>query len=409
MRELLAPQPKNHAAQFETLLVNLLRDSGWQVIEHPGTGEKSPDIIAEHAGRTYVFEVKRSAEGRRDRVIPLVAQAILQVRKLARGISDHPIGVAIVVANYMPESVSEHVKNFAREYAPDVGVGLLDLQGFRSFQGWGLERFNSEPPSGRDVYLSTRAPSSPHLFSDLNQWMLKVLLARSIPESYLTAPRGRHHGASDLARAAGVSVMTAFRFIEQFTKEGFLEQEYDGLRLVRKNELMNQWLAANQRKVPEIAARWILHKGKDALWEALRAYKLTDVKLSSKVPESRRVFPAGRRPRVCLGLFAAAEALGLGFVHGVRPYLYVERAEQDVFEDLGLSKRGAEQHPDVYIRIPQNRESVFRGIVVNDGVPACDILQVWLDVSQHPVRGREQGNLIWRTILAPALIDKDER
>lgn len=42
------------------------------------------------------------------------------------------------------------------------------------------------------------------------------------------------------------------------------------------------------------------------------------------------------------------------------------------------------------------------GIVQKDSVPVSDILQVWLDVSQHPARGKEQADLIWRKILSPA-------
>ena len=43
----------------------------------------------------------------------------------------------------------------------------------------------------------------PHLFSDLNQWMLKVLLAESIPANLLSAPRARYRNPTELARAAG--------------------------------------------------------------------------------------------------------------------------------------------------------------------------------------------------------------
>jgi len=74
---------------------------------------------------------------------------------------------------------------------------------------------------------------------------------------------------------------------------------------------------------------------------------------------------------------------------------------QDIVENLGLSAKGADQQADVYVRVPGNRESVFRGAVVNVDVPSSDILQVWLDVSQHPLRGREQADLIWRQVLAP--------
>jgi Holliday junction resolvase len=409
MARFIPIDPHDKQAEVKSLVVEVFRAGGWKILEQPRANNKSPDLIAEHAGKKYIIEIKRSSEGRPDRVIPLVAQAILQVRNLAHQVGGHPIGVAIVVANYIPESVAEQVKHFAREHAPEIAVGVMDLHGFRSFAGQGFERFNSEHSKGRNLHLSNRGPISPQLLSDLNQWMLKVLLAPSIPESYLAAPRARYRGASQLAHAAGVSVMSAFRFIEQFSKAGFLEQEHEGLRLVRKKELMDRWLAVNQRSVPEIAVRWILHRGKDALREALYSYASEGGKLPFKSPKSIKDGAPPRSPRVCLGLFAAAEALGLGFVHGVQPYLYLERAEPDALERLGLSRIEVDQNADVYVRIPGNRETVFRGVVLNDGVPACDILQVWLDVAQHPSRGREQADLIWRKVLAPALIDKDER
>lgn len=75
----------------------------------------------------------------------------------------------------------------------------------------------------------------------------------------------------------------------------------------------------------------------------------------------------------------------------------------DGIESLGLSGHDADEHPDVWIRIPKNRESVFRGAVMKKGVPVSDIVQVWLDIAHHPSRGKEQADLIWRKILAPAL------
>jgi hypothetical protein len=48
------------------------------------------------------------------------------------------------------------------------------------------------------------------------------------------------------------------------------------------------------------------------------------------------------------------------------------------------------------VRVPRNDESVFGAVVVNDGVPAYDIFQVWLDVAQQPSRGKEQADLIGR-------------
>jgi hypothetical protein len=194
--------------------------------------------------------------------------------------------------------------------------------------------------------------------------------------------------------------MSAFRFVDQFSKEGFLEQSSDRLRTVRSNELMMRWQAASQQRVSEIPMRWILNKGKETLPNALRFFISAEAKSSGGKRKLNRLL-SSPQPRVCLGLFAAVEVLVLGFVHGVQPYLYLERITQDILESLGLSARGADQQADIYVRIPGNRESLFRGAVINDGVPSSDILQVWLDVSQHPSRGGEQADLIWRRVLAP--------
>ena len=80
-----------------------------------------------------------------------------------------------------------------------------------------------------------------------------------------------------------------------------------------------------------------------------------------------------------------------------------------ILEKLGFSASTVDVDPDVYVRVPRNDESVFRAVVLNDGVPVCDVLQVWLDVAQHPSRGREQGDVIWQKILAPALLPKEKR
>jgi hypothetical protein len=382
------------------LVADLFRENGWKVLDQPHEQNSAPGSIASRPGKKLIIEIKRASEGRRDRVIPLLSQAALEAAYHSRNLSGNPIPVAVVGANHIPDSVSEQAKEFVRKHAPEVAVGLLDLEGLRSFAGHGLEHLSSERRPEDNLSLQNLRARAPQPFSDLNQWMLKVLLAPRIPESYLSAPRGQYQGASQLAEAAGVSVMSAFRFVEQFSKEGFLESGSEGLRVVRSRELMNRWLAASQRRVLEIPMRWILHKGKKTLASALRSYE-SPGSVHSRDAEKSDGPLRSPRPRLCLGLFEAAEALGIGFVHGVKPYLYVERMSVDVVRGLGLSGNGGEEQADIYIRIPGNRESVFRGAIRRDGVPVSDILQIWLDVAQHPSRGREQADIIWRRILAP--------
>lgn len=55
---------------------------------------------------------------------------------------------------------------------------------------------------------------------------------------------------------------------------------------------------------------------------------------------------------------------------------------------MGLSMNGAEEQPDIYVRVPGKRESIFRGVVRKDGVPVSDIVQIWLNAGQHASRGK---------------------
>jgi hypothetical protein len=105
----------------------------------------------------------------------------------------------------------------------------------------------------------------------------------------------------------------------------------------------------------------------------------------------------------CLGLFAAADALGLGFVHGVAPFVYLERFEPAALDRIGLSLEAPGDSPDVYVRVPAARESVFRGAVRRDDVLVSDAVQVWLDAAAYPARGAEQADLIYRRVLRPLL------
>jgi hypothetical protein len=389
--------PVDNEAQLGRIVASLFREEGWKVVEEPREKNVAPDFLVSGHGKKFVAELKRASEGRKDRVIPLLSQAALEAVHDSRVMPGHPVPLAIVGANRIPDSIAEDAKQFMRSRAPEVAVGVVDLEGLRLFAGHGLESLSSpRRPQGE-----LRAPNAraPQLFSDLNQWMLKVLLAPRISEVYLSAPRGQYQGASQLAGAAGVSVMSAFRFVEEFSKEGFLESGPGSLRLVRLRELLSRWMAASQRRVLEIPMRWILHRGKKALWSAVRFYRSDEVMASANPPDQL----ASARPRLCLALFEAAEAFDIGFVHGVKPYLYLERLNAAVLKDLGLSGNAGEEEADLYVRIPGNRESAFRGVVRKEGVPVSDILQVWLDVSQHPSRGKEQADLIWRKILSPAL------
>jgi hypothetical protein len=379
---------------FEDLVANVFRHHGWRVKKGPSLPDKGADILVAHGNQRYIIECKVASEGRPDRLVPLLSQAILQARAYAQAFPEPVSPLAVVAAPVISQRAAKSLVSFLYQFAPDVAIGILDREGFRHFVGPGLEKLNAAPPR-RAHRQKLPPPESAYLFSDLSQWMLKVLLAPLLPENLLRAPRREYRNASELAAAAEVSVMSAFRFVRQLREEGFLDRNDEPLRLVRRNELLRCWQAAHLRGAPELTLRWIIPvKSQHQLAAALHSYH---------VQANVNNEPT---PRACLGLFAAAESLGLGFVHGVPPYFYLESLDREVLNRMGLTPEGAEQRPDVYVRIPAFRESVFRAAVVRDGVPVADILQVWLDVSSHPTRGEAQAEEIRRRVLAPIFEEK---
>jgi hypothetical protein len=179
-------------------------------------------------------------------------------------------------------------------------------------------------------------------------------------------------------------MMSAFRLVQQLQNEGYLSESDSYLNLVRREDLFRRWQASAVRSVKEITMRYLLKGDPRA--------------------QLRKVLNSGRS---CLALFAAAEVLKLGFVEGVPPYVYVERirpADLVSFKNLRQCELG--EPPDLILRQAPAPESVFRGTVSANGMAACDVLQVWLDVSSHPSRGREQADLIRKKVLGKIIEGK---
>ena len=368
---------------FEELLVDAFRRGGWKIHTLPRAGERSIDVRAGKGRHRYLVDIKTASEGRGDRLVPLLSQAVLQARSRAAQHA-HWQPLAVVAAPRIGKAVADALRSFARDHAPGVAVGLLDRQGLRCFIGPGLDELNVQPkPSGPKAGLASQ--SAVHLFTDLNQWMLKVLLAPHIGRRGLLSeaiPRREYRNASDLATAAHVSVMSAFRLVRQLEQEQFLDRSSGLLRLVRLEALLERWQRAYLSPMNEWPYRWILpgNERRD-LARALEALGA----------------------RACLGLFAASRALKLGHVAGAPVHIYIDALRPDRLPDAGLSPSPPGHPASVLLRVPAAKESVFRGVVKVDDLLVSDVLQVWLDTSPHPTRGKEQADLIGQHVIKPMI------
>lgn len=207
---------------------------------------------------------------------------------------------------------------YALLVAPDVAVGLVDLEGRVEMRGAELAELNRRPKAS----VAVKRPAGPDQpfdpFSDLNQWMLKVLLAHRLPAELLKAPRADAASGAELAAVANVSAPSASRLLRHLNDRGFLD-EFAPLRLVRVQELLRQWKAVYVRPPRELKMRWLIPGKPDRLLQALRRYQAR--RHAHDDPEE--ALRGNRLPQACLALFSAADALGLGHVRGVPQCVYL--------------------------------------------------------------------------------------
>jgi hypothetical protein len=378
---LISHSSKNRSKNAVDLVARLFESNGWEIQASPVEGSRRPDLIVQRGAQRFVVEIKALAEGRADRVIPLLSQAILEAQANALNAGNAQPLAVICVENASP-SLLNQVSSFAERYAPNVPIGIVSESGLRHFRGSALEELDAEPEQQR-WYGGSPSNQAINLFSDLNQWMLKVLMASEIPDHLLEAPRRKYRSGAELAEAAQVSSMSASRFLQQLRNEGYLDDSSRFLLLVRRAELFRRWRSAVMRPSPELPMRFLIR---------------------GPVQQQIRGLLASHQGEACLGLFAAADALQLGHVSGVPPYVYVPklpRQGEKKWKELLIASPS--EVPDLVLRQALSPKSAFRGAVHRDGLIVSDVIQVWLDVANHPSRGEEQADLIYQKLLRPII------
>jgi hypothetical protein len=374
----LSDLSKSRSENAEALVAHLFEANGWDVDRPSKYGSNRADLIVRRGAQCFVLEIKTFAEGRSDRVIPLLSQAILQAQAYALDSNNAQQPLAVISIENASPSLSKQVGSFVEQYAPNMAVGLVSQNGLRYFRGAGLEELNAEVEEPR--WHGSNPPNQPvNLFSDLNQWMLKVLLAPEIPAHLLHAPRQEYRSGFEFGEAAKVSAMSASRLLQQLRREGYLDDSSRYLVLVRRAELFRRWRSAAMRPTPEMPMKFHIR---------------------GSVQQQIAELLAKHEGEACLGLFAAADALGLGHVSGVPPHIYVPKLPRpDDKKWRALAVAAASEVPDLIVKQAPSPKSTFRGAVHHEGLIVSDVIQVWLDVANHPSRGEEQADLIYEKAL----------
>jgi hypothetical protein len=378
------------AVHLERVLRDAFNANGWSVQVAPSN---ECDLLVRGPGdRAYAVELKVARDVRLPQLEALLADAFVRVRRAASKLGALP--VAIVGAPAFSDRAAAQLREYARTFLDGAPYGLIDGQGRLELHGPGLESVHAvEGPRFEVDRIRSPSPFDP--FSDLNQWMLKVLLADRLSPELLSAPRQTVRNAHQLAILADVSVPSASRFVSYMKREGWLASDERGLEPLRPEELLHRWQSFSTKPAQELRAKWLLPSNDPRGQLDRRMAVLHERSGDTDI-------------RACLGLFAAAERLGYGHARGVLQHVYYDGDPGKVLEALGAVPAHENEGADIALRRPVFREAVFRGMVVREGIPVSDVLQVWLDVASQPARGQEQAEHLWRRVIAPNILHRSQ-
>ena len=386
------PAPVEHIDErIRARLVEAFNSGAWKVLGAPrSTAAKvQSDLVVRSGRRKYAVALKTAREARRSDLEGQLAVAILQSRKRAHELGAMPL--ALVGGPSLSEKLLATLREFAERYGDGIAWGAVDASGIVEMHGPGLERVRGIA-SGATRPTALKGSKRFDPFSDRCQWLLKILLSPRLPERLRL--RGADGATVDtstrnalaLSRLGGVSLAVTSRLVNHLRSSGHLA-EGTPLRLLRVEKLLDDWQAASRKRPLEVPARWL--------------FPVRDSGAKLRKTLRRHVQQRGRR--ASLGLFAACDSLGFPLVTGVVPHAYIEKITASELDALGLAPCRPGEAPDVFVRQPRFPESVFRGVQLRDEVPVSDVIQCWLDVSDHPARGPEMAAHLWKSVLTPAL------
>lgn len=338
-------------------------------------------LLLQRNGRSFGAVVHFGNE-RIDRLVPRLALSVLEAQNYVKELALEAEPMAIVLLDTISRPVFEITNEVVDQLAPECSVTIIGLDGSVSIDVPGYE-FTDKIAEERGGRAITSTSTAVNLFSDANQWMLKMLFAELLPPDLINAPQTRYRSGRQLGDAAGVSHVSSNKFLALLKKEGFLDTSADHLRLMNHKQLLLRWREAANNSKQEVPAHF--------MFPAVAVSTLDKLLIKNKGD-------------VCLGLFAAADMLKMGHVSGVAPYLYVPKLMQVTLGSgtwSGVMPSLLGERTDLYIRQATFPTSIFKAMVVRDNKACTDVIQTWLDVSYHPARGQEQANLIYDKFLRP--------
>lgn len=329
--------------------------------------------------REVVGRIERTDETSALAVVHALSSVLLQTDESQLALVSAP-EVTRAVETQLEKFVAEHASERAWGFVDDAGDARLVIPEYDLDE----RKRNVIVEAGAARIALTTHPGSvtvgrnQSLFTDLNQWLLKVLILNHAPPEVWDRPRLELRGPADLSRTDWVDVSQgkAYQFAHTLKDMGYLVWKRGTFRLVEVENLLNSWLAVARSQRP--------------FRTPVRSLLGDDV---------RRVFKSISSTQYALAGALAAEAYGLRHVSESIEEVYVFDAVDELVEEAMLEVC-EDARAGFYLIRPTDRAAVERAVQKPADHTVVDLVQVALDASRRRARGQEQAEFVVSKIVS---------
>jgi len=249
--------------------------------------------------------------------------------------------------------IAPSISSRSRDICKENGIGFVDLQGnaLLRLNGIFIERFGKSAEKAEKRTLR-------NLFMRKSTRIIRIMLSN--PTKRWTI--------GELASEAMVSLGLVHKVLSKLNAEGYLDKVRGATRLKSPGDLLDSWTRI-YRFENQCVTGFHSPLGRSDILQALSA-----------LPEGTYAVTLG-----------AAASLVAPFVRSTDIYIYTTGEEKLFIKGLGLTP--VDFGGNVYIVEPYDEGVLFGKRSIN-GVTVVSDIQLYLDLFNHPTRGREQAEFL---------------
>jgi len=277
---------------------------------------------------------------------------------LRRRQSEHPSRLWVLAAPFLSSSRQDLLR--------ESGVPFFDLAG----NAWIVaDAVHIDRRGFPNPFLEQRRSRGP--FSDKASLVLRALIAS-----------GPGRGVRGIAKQVGLSPGYVSKVVQELEERGYVARREDGLALRHGQELLQDWVHAYRRHWIERRGYFVPVTRAQAVMDAMRKAPISDEYALALQAGASLVAP-----------YADFDVVDV-YVHGIDAAIALAKQ---------LDARAVERGANLRVSVPYYRISAFFDRQEAAGLPVVSDLQLYLDLYDYPLRGREQAEQILERRLGPKL------